>query len=173
MLCFGCGKRLIILLFLQSFGISFVKCVTIKNITIYLLKTMKTKWISAFILALVTLAFVGCSKDDDAGQSGSIDAAVGTYRGKLDVTGQPDRFDQTITVSKVSEGRIKVVVGDASLNLPDREINVSNESNLFITAATISTGAQFIYDINERSLIYQARPVAEGEVLFTFEGNKQ
>ena len=135
---------------------------------------MKNKLVAAIVLALVTFAFVGCSKDDDNPQTGgSIDAAIGTYKGKLEVIGQPDRFDQTIMVTKVSNERIKITVGDASLNLPDREFNVSNNYDFSITSAGISTGGTFAYDIKEKSVVYQAEPTAEGEVLFTFKGDKQ
>lgn len=135
---------------------------------------MKNKLVAAIVLALVTFAFVGCSKDDDNPQTGgSIDAAVGTYKGKLEVIGQPDRFDQTIVVTKVSDSRIKVAVGDASLNLPTREFNVSNEYDVYVRSASLSTGGTFVYEIKEKSVVYQAEPTAQGEVLFTFKGDKQ
>ena len=135
---------------------------------------MKTKWVSAILLALVTFAFVGCSKDDGVSNSTSIDAAIGTYKGSLDIVGRNNTlFDKTIVVTKVSDGRIKVVVGDASLNLPDREFNVTNNMDISIVSASISTGGTFLYDVKEGSVVYQAEPTAEGEVLFTFKGNKQ
>ncbi|MCL7987865.1 hypothetical protein M8998_07935 [Sphingobacterium sp. lm-10] len=134
---------------------------------------MKSTWVSAIVLALVAFLFVGCSKDDNSPSGGSIDAAVGTFQGSLEVTGQDARFNQTIVVTKVSNERIRVKVGDASLNLPDREFNVTNNANIAIQSASISTGGDFIYDVREQSVIYQSAPMAEGEVLFTFKGNKQ
>lgn len=136
---------------------------------------MKTKWVPAIVLALVAFTSIGCSKDDGISNNSSIDAAVGTYKGSLDIVGGSNNtlFDKTIVVTKVSDSRIKVVVGDAALNLPDREFNVSNNMDISITSASISTGGTFLYDVKEQSVVYQAEPVAEGEVLFTFKGNKQ
>ncbi|TDS07509.1 hypothetical protein [Sphingobacterium paludis] len=136
---------------------------------------MKTKWISAVLLAFVAFASAGCSKNDDVSSNTSIDAAVGTFRGSLEIVGGPNNtlYDKTIVVSKVSDSRIKVVVGDASLNLPDREFNVTNNMDISITSASISTGGTFLYDVKEKSVVYQAEPTAAGEVLFTFKGDKQ
>ncbi|KGE12395.1 hypothetical protein [Sphingobacterium deserti] len=136
---------------------------------------MKTKWVTAIIVACVAFAFAGCSKNDEVSNNTSIDAAVGRYKGSLEIVDGSNNtlFDKTIVVSKVSDSRIKVVVEDNALNLPDREFNVTNNMNISITSAAISTGGTFLYDVKENSVVYQAEPTAQGEVLFTFKGNKQ
>ncbi|MDQ1149175.1 hypothetical protein [Sphingobacterium zeae] len=135
---------------------------------------MKMKLMYAVVLALVTFAFVGCSKDDDntVPTSGSIDVAVGTYKGKVQVGGN-EFFDQMVVVSKVSNERVKVSFSNKSLNVADREFNVSNQSGMFIQGAVGATGGSFLFDIKEKSLLTQFTVMAEGERLVTFTGDKQ
>ncbi|MGE8241532.1 MAG: hypothetical protein ACN6PD_02405, partial [Sphingobacterium sp.] len=86
---------------------------------------MKIKSMYLMVLTLVTLAFVGCSKDKDEPQTGgSIDAAVGTYKGKIEIIGGKEVFNQILVVTKVSDNKIKVSAQNADLKLPVREIQV-------------------------------------------------
>ncbi len=131
------------------------------------------KMMYAMVLAFVMVAFVGCSKDDDGPSGGSIDAAVGTFKGKIKIPGVDEIFNQTLTVTKVSDGVLKAEVADKSLKLPVKQFNVTNSGNLFISADGISTEGSFIYDIKNKSLVCQGEPTSEGEVFYTFEGTKQ
>jgi len=133
------------------------------------------KMMYAMVLAFVMVAFVGCSddKDDTTPTGGSIDAAVGTYKGKIQITGANDLFDQSVTVTKVSNDRVKVSFNNKSLNVADREFNVTNQGGMFIQGAVGATGGSFLFDIKEKSLLTQFTAMAAGERLVTFTGDKQ
>lgn len=139
------------------------------------MQIMKIKSMYLMVLTLVTLAFVGCSKDEDEPiqTGGTIDAAVGTYKGSLDIVGVGEKFNKTIKVTKVGDNRIKVEVEDSSLKLPSREFNVTNNADYSIQAAATEPGAMFLYEIKNKTVSYLAKPLAEGETTFKFDGTKQ
>jgi|SRR5690606_33361676 len=139
------------------------------------MQIMKIKSMYLMVLTLVTLAFVGCSKDkDDPIQTGgSIDAAIGTYKGKVEIPSSNALFDQLVTVTKVSDSRVKVSFNNKSLNVADREFNVTNNNGMFIQGAPGATGGSFVFDIKEKSLLTQFTVMAAGERLVTFTGDKQ
>ena len=137
---------------------------------------IKMKLMYAVVLALVTFAFVGCSKDDDntVPTSGSIDAAVGTYKGKLDLSNtNGPMFDKILTVTKVSDNTLKVEIGDKTLNIPTKEFKVINNMNVSIQTAGVSPEGTFLFDVKNKTLLCQGEKTSATEVFFTFEGTKQ
>jgi hypothetical protein len=137
---------------------------------------MKMKLMYAVVLALVTFAFVGCSKDKDEPiqTGGSIDAAVGTYKGSLDLSNTTGpMFDKTLTVTKVSDNTLKVEIGDKSLKIPSKEFKVINNMNIAIQTSGVSPEGSFLFDVEKKTLLCQGKKTTENEVFFTFEGSKQ
>ncbi len=135
---------------------------------------MKNKWVAAIVLALVTFAFVGCSKDDDNPQTGgSIDAAVGTYNGTIKIIGGDEVFNQKLVVTKLSDNRVRVSAQNNSLNLPVRDIQVSNMSNIGISDVGNEPQGNFIYTFENNGLSFLAKRTEEGQLQYSFEGTKQ
>ncbi len=135
---------------------------------------MKNKWVAAIVLALVTFAFVGCSKDDDNPQTGgSIDAAVGTYNGSIKLAGVDKMFDKTLVVTKSSDGVLRAEVSDKSLNLPVKEFRVINNMDVSIQTSGVSPEGTFLYDVTNRTLLCQGEETKAGDIFYTFEGTKQ
>ena len=130
----------------------------------------------AVVLALVTFAFVGCSKDKDEPiqTGGSIDAAVGTYKGSLDLSNTSGpMFDKIVTVTKISDNTLKVEIGDKALKIPAKEFKVINNMNIAIQTAGVSPEGSFLFDVEKKTLLCQGKKTTENEVFFTFEGTKQ
>jgi len=137
---------------------------------------MKMKLMYAMVLAFVTLAFVGCSKDKDEPiqTGGSIDAAVGTYKGSIDLSNtNGPMFDKTLTVTKVSDNTLKVEIGDKALKIPAKEFKVINNMNISIQTSGVSPEGSFLFDVDKKTLLCQGKKTTENEVFFTFEGSKQ
>ncbi|MGE8379865.1 MAG: hypothetical protein ACN6PN_15980 [Sphingobacterium sp.] len=136
---------------------------------------MKMKLMYAVVLALVTLAFVGCSKDKDEPiqTGGSIDAAVGTYKGKIKIIGGNEVFNQILVVTKVSDNRVKVSAQNADLKLPVRELQVSNNMNMSIQALPNEPQGSFIYTFENKGLLFLAERTEAGQLEYSFEGTKQ
>ncbi|MBB1647697.1 hypothetical protein A9970_27480 [Sphingobacterium sp. UME9] len=137
---------------------------------------MKMRLMYAVVLALVTFAFVGCSKDKDEPiqTGGSIDAAVGTYKGSLDLSNTSGpMFDKTLTVTKISDNTLKVEIGDKALKIPAKEFKVINNMNIAIQTAGVSPEGSFLFDVEKKTLLCQGKKTTENEVFFTFEGTKQ
>ncbi|APU99968.1 hypothetical protein BV902_24200 [Sphingobacterium sp. B29] len=137
---------------------------------------MKMRLMYAVVLALVTFAFVGCSKDKDEPiqTGGSIDAAVGTYKGSLDLSNTSGpMFDKIVTVTKISDNTLKVEIGDKALKIPAKEFKVINNMNIAIQTAGVSPEGSFLFDVEKKTLLCQGKKTTENEVFFTFEGTKQ
>lgn len=135
---------------------------------------MKMKLMYAIVLALVTFAFVGCSKDKDEPQTGgSIDAAVGNYKGSIKLAGVDKMFDKTLIVTKVSDNTLKVEIGDKSLKLPTKEFKVINNMNISIQTSGVSPEGSFLFDVKNKTLLCQGEETKAGDIFYTFEGTKQ
>jgi hypothetical protein len=137
---------------------------------------IKMRLMYAVVLALVTFAFVGCSKDKDEPiqTGGSIDAAVGTYKGKLDLSNtNGPMFDKIVTVTKVSDNTLKVEIGDKALKIPTKEFKVINNMNVSIQTAGVSPEGTFLFDVKNKTLLCQGEKTSATEVFYTFEGTKQ
>lgn len=134
---------------------------------------MKATWVSAMLLALVTCVFVGCSKDDNPSQTGSIDAAVGTYGGTIKIIGGEEVFNQELVVTKLSDNRVRVSAQNTSLNLPVRELQVSNNANMSIQALPTDPQGAFIFTNENKSLSFLAKRTEEGQLQYSFEGTKK
>ncbi len=135
---------------------------------------MKNKLVAAIVVALVTFAFVGCSKDDDNPQTGgSIDAAVGTYQGTIDIIGGDEVFSQELVVEKISDSRVRVTAKNTSLNLPAKELQVSNVGNMSVQASATEPEGAFIFTMENRALKFLSKRTAEGQLQYSFEGTKQ
>lgn len=127
----------------------------------------------SFALVCILLAFVGCSDKEDGPSSNGIDAAIGTYTGTIDIIGDLDnKFNEKITVTKVSENRIRVAVVNGSLNLPTKEFNVTNNANISIQSASTEPAGLFIYEVGNKSLSFLSKQTAEEEKMYKFEGTK-
>ncbi|WP_270088101.1 hypothetical protein [Sphingobacterium sp. SYP-B4668] len=134
---------------------------------------MKMKMMYAMVLAFVMVAFVGCSKDDDGPSGGSIDAAVGTYKGTIDIVGGGQKFNQTVVVTKVSDKKVRITAQDGSLKLPVKEMEVYNNSNMGILSQPTEPQGVFVYTFENKGLSFVTKVTAEGEVMYSFEGLKQ
>lgn len=135
---------------------------------------MKMKLMYAVVLALVTFAFVGCSKDNDPTPTGgSIDAAVGTYKGTIKIIGGAEVFNQILVVTKVDEKKVRVSAQNADLKLPVREIQVSNNYNMSIQALPSEPQGSFIFTFENKALMFLAQRTEEGQLQYSFEGTKQ
>jgi len=140
------------------------------------MQIMKIKSMYLMVLTLVTLAFVGCSKDKDEPiqTGGSIDAAVGTYKGSLDLSNTTGpMFDKTLTVTKISDNTLKVEIGDKTLKIPAKEFKVINNMNISIQTSGVSPEGSFLFDVKNKTLLCQGQKTKETEVFYTFEGTKQ
>ncbi len=133
---------------------------------------MKTKWVSAILLALVVCTFTACSKDDEV-SGGGIDVAVGTYKGTIDIIGGAEVFNQELIVIKLSNDRIRVTAADASLNLPAKELQVSNVGNMSVQASATEPQGAFIFTMENRGLKFLSKRTEEGQLQYSFEGTKQ
>ncbi|MCS4227551.1 hypothetical protein [Sphingobacterium sp. BIGb0165] len=137
---------------------------------------MKMKLMYAVVLALVAFAFVGCSKDKDEPiqTGGSIDAAVGTYKGSIDLSNiNGPMFDKTLTVTKISDNTLKVEIGDKALKIPTKEFKVINNMNVSIQTSGVSPEGSFLFDVKNKTLLCQGEKTKETDVFFTFKGAKQ
>ncbi|QMV71319.1 hypothetical protein HS960_24585 [Sphingobacterium paramultivorum] len=136
---------------------------------------MKMKFMYAVVLALVTFAFVGCSKDKDEPiqTGGSIDAAVGNYKGTIKIIGGAEVFNQILVVTKVNDKTVKVAAQNADLKLPVREIQVSNNYNMSIQALPNEPQGSFIFTFENKGLMFLAQRTEEGQLQYSFEGTKQ
>lgn len=136
---------------------------------------MKMKLFFPIVLALIMSVFVGCSKDnnDTTPTNGTIDIAVGTYKGTIKIIGGAEKFDEILIVTKLSDKRIKVKAQNASLNLPDRELDVFNNMNFTVQALATEPQGAFIYTVQNKSLMFLANRTSEGQLEYSFEGIKQ
>jgi len=135
---------------------------------------MKVKLFLQAITLFAVIFLIGCSKDEDKTPSnGTIDVAVGTYKGTIDIIGGTKKFDEILVVSKLSATRIRVKVQNSSLNLADRDIDVMNNSNISIQALATEPQGLFIYTLQNKSLNFLSKQTAEGQLQYSFEGVKQ
>jgi len=135
---------------------------------------LKFKLMAAVLVALVTLSFVSCSKDDDSpSEKGGIDEAVGTYKGTIDIIGQDEKFDQIIVVTKVNDKKVKVEVQNKDLNLPVKEVEVSNNANMSIQSLATEPEGIFIYTFDNKALSFLSKKTGETQLTYSFEGSKQ
>jgi len=136
---------------------------------------MKMKLMYAVVLALVTFAFVGCSKDKDEPiqTGGSIDAAVGNYKGTIKIIGGAEVFNQILIVTKVNDKTVRVSAQNADLKLPTRELQVSNNYNMSIQALPNEPQGSFIFTFENKGLTFLAQRTEEGQLQYSFEGTKQ
>ncbi|MDF2477188.1 MAG: hypothetical protein K0S24_2671 [Sphingobacterium sp.] len=139
------------------------------------MQIMKIKSMYLMVLTLVTLAFVGCSKDEDEPiqTGGSIDAAVGNYKGTIKIIGGKEVFNQILVVTKVSDNKVKVSAQNADLKLPVREIQVSNNYNISIQALPNEPQGHFIFTFENKGLSFLSERTEEGQLEYSFDGTKQ
>jgi len=136
---------------------------------------MKKKLMYGVMLAFAAVAFAGCSKSDnnEGPASGSIDAAIGTYKGTISIIGGAEKFDQILVVTKVSANRIKIAAQNADLKLPVKELQVSNNVNMSIASPGTDPNGRFMYTFENKSVLFLSTRTAEGELQYSFEGLKQ
>lgn len=143
---------------------------------------LKVSVASMLLLLVAGLVFTGCGKDSTPpvpGTGGSIDAAIGTFKGKLTIYpptgGSTDYFDAVVNVTKVSNEQLKVSAksGEAYSIASSKTFTVNNMGGQAITHKTGSIEGHFIYKLDLKSLMVVTEQQAAEEVVFSFEGTKQ
>lgn len=140
-------------------------------------RIIKLKGMFAMLIMLVGLATIvsSCSKDDDNPDTGggNIDAAVGTYKGKIKIIGGDEKYDELVEVTKVSNDKLKITAKNSSLNLPVKEVQVFNNGGQQILTAATEPNGLFIYTVSNKAVSFVSKVTSEGEKMYSFEGSKQ
>lgn len=143
---------------------------------------LKVSLVSLLFMVVAGLVFTGCGKDGNPpvpGTGGSIDAAVGTFKGKLTVYppagGSTDYFDAVINVTKVNGEQLKVSAksGEDYSIVSPKTFNVYNMGGQAVMHKTGSVEGHFIYKLDLKTLMTLTEQQAADEVTFAFEGTKQ
>ena len=141
----------------------------------------------AAVAVMATSAFVtSCSSSDDNGgidlpERGSIDAAVGMYKGSMRVyddftgTGKYEFFDVIIQVTKVDAQHVKVTAksGEIYSRVTEKVMKVEGNYNNDITTVTGDLSGIFWYHADTKTMDVHTTKQAEGEIIYVFEGAKQ
>lgn len=140
------------------------------------------------VLAFVTLT-ASCSKDDNDGYEqpikGSIDVAIGTYKGKLYISpSQPNEihewYDAVVIVTKEGANKLKVVAksGEAYSKVTPKVFTVETgaffgENTQDIASLTGSVEGFFHYYGANKNISVTTNKQAATEIEFEFDGVKQ
>lgn len=148
------------------------------------MKNFKKKLTFVGILSLLSIGTIttSCSSSDDNTNyeqptSGTIDAAVGTYKGKLrsSLLEQYEYFDAVVIVTKVDNQHLKVEAksGEAYSSVTSKTFKVENSYNNNINNVNGILEGYFWYTAEVKTLELGTNQQAEGEINFLFDGLKQ
>jgi len=154
------------------------------------MKKVNTK--IAFLGILATLTFgtvaTSCSKNDDNNgyeqpAQGSIEAAVGTYKGKLytsDTNGVYEWFDAIVIVTKEGSNQLKITAksGEEYSHITPKTFTVETcacfgENTQDIVSLTGSLEGIFHYYGSNKNIHVSTAEQSATDVWFNFEGVKQ
>lgn len=154
------------------------------------MKKVNTK--ITFLCLLTALAFgtivTSCSKSDDNDEyeqpaQGSIDAAVGTYKGKLNTSntnGTNEWFDAIVIVTKEGSNKLKITTksGEEYSYVTPKTFTVETcacfgENTQDIVSLTGSLEGIFHYYGSNKNISVSTAEQAATDVWFNFEGVKQ
>ncbi|MBA9071913.1 hypothetical protein GGR22_000039 [Flavobacterium gossypii] len=132
------------------------------------------------IVVFAVVSMVSCSSDDSDGGNGggSIDAAVGTFKGTFEVLDGPnagqDYFDATLIITKVSNTELRMTPksGEAYSNLTPKTIKVYNLGGDILVDGDAPAGT-FAYRASSKALLALTKQQAATDITFTFSGTKQ
>ena len=145
------------------------------------------------LLALATVLALGtvttsCSKNDDNDgyehpTQGSIDAAVGTYKGKLravETYGVYEWYDAIVIVTKEGSNKLKVTAksGEEYSHVTPKTFTVETgaffgENTQDIVSLTGSVEGYFLYYGSNKNISVTTNKQSATEIEFNFEGVKQ
>lgn len=136
---------------------------------------LKVRFSSALIIIFALISFVGCSKDKDdnpGSDSGSIDVAIGTFKGTMRISGT-NYFNVILTVSKVDNKRVKVVAksGEPYSGVTAKTIQVKADVSGVVDGN--DDQGYFSYEIEKKNLTVLTNQTAASEIAYGFEGVKQ
>lgn len=140
----------------------------------------------ASVLTLGTLT-TSCSKDDDNGSEqpaqGTIDAAVGTYKGKLRTVekyGVYEWYDAIVIVTKEGSNKLKVTAksGEEYSYVTPKTFTVETgaffgENTQDIVTLSGSLEGYFLYYGSNKNISVTTNKQSATEIEFNFEGVKQ
>ncbi len=136
----------------------------------------RNSFLAVMFFVCATVLFASCSKDDDGPSGGSIDVAVGTYVGTIDMLDAMGTkyYDAVIKVSKVDNNHLKVEAktGEAYSNITTKTLQVSANGNISVQASSDPNGI-LIYTLAEKNLKIVTKDTKKDDVLYSFEGRKQ
>lgn len=149
-------------------------------------KTILKKVKQIVSVFLFSLGIISCSNNDDGPNyeqpgPGSIDVAVGTFKGKitsykqLPNTTEYTFYDAIVTVSKVDHQHIKITTksGEAYSILTEKTLKVANEYNNMVRTVIGEINGDFWYTHDTQSLTFYTNDTAESDYDYSFEGVKQ
>lgn len=153
------------------------------------MKNVNTKFALLALASVLTLGTLttSCSNDDDNGSEqpaqGTIDAAVGTYKGKLssyDSNGYYDWFDAIVIVTKEGNNKLKVTAksGEEYSYVTPKTFTVETgaffgENTQDIVSLTGSLEGIFHYYGSNKNISVSTDVQSATDVHFRFEGVKQ
>jgi len=147
------------------------------------MKNFKKKLAIVGILSLLSIGTIttSCSSDNNTDYeqptSGSIDAAVGTYKGKLrsSYLNQYEYFDAIVIVTKVDNQHLKIEAksGEAYSSVTPKIFKVENGYNNNINSVSGVLEGYFWYTAEVKTLEMSTNQQAETEINFFFDGIKQ
>jgi hypothetical protein len=155
------------------------------------MKKVKTKFALLALASVLTLGTVttSCSKDDDNGHEqpaqGTIDAAVGTYKGKLYSTSynpgdRNEWFDAIVIVTKEGGNKLKITAksGEEYSYVTPKTFTVETcacfgENTQDIVSLTGSLEGIFHYYGSNKNISVSTDEQSATDVRFRFEGAKQ
>lgn len=131
------------------------------------------------------VGFVACDSDDGGNYEqpgpGSIDVAVGTFKGKISSykqlpnTTEYTFYDAIVTVTKVDDQHLKITTksGEKYSLLTEKTLKVANEYDNMVRTVIGEINGDFWYTHNTKSLIFYTKDTNEGDYDYSFEGTKQ
>lgn len=153
------------------------------------MKKVNTKFALLALASVLTLGTltISCSKDDDNGHEqpaqGTIDAAVGTYKGKLSSSNTYNRYewyDAIVIVTKEGSNKLKVTAksGEEYSFVTPKTFTVETcacfgENTQDIVSLTGSLEGIFHFYGSNKNINVTADEQSETDVYFRFEGAKQ
>jgi len=134
---------------------------------------------------ILSLSFISCNSDDapnyEQPGAGSIDVAVGTFKGKitsykqLPNTSEYTFYDAVVIVTKVDDQHLKITTksGEPYSALTEKTLKVSNEYDNMVRTVIGEINGDFWYTHDTKSLTFYTNDSSVGDYDYGFEGIKQ